>query len=89
MCLSIPGQILDVRESRALVQTEGRAVWCNALTQPDVRTGDYVLTHAGLILSIISDAEARRIRAEVAAVRGATTDPSSENASDRDAHPTL
>ncbi len=31
---------------------------CNALSQPDAHVGDYVLTHANLIVAIISGDEA-------------------------------
>jgi hydrogenase maturation factor len=45
----------------AEVDTEGRRAWFNALAQPDVKTGDYVLTHANLIVAIISQAEAQQM----------------------------
>jgi hydrogenase maturation factor len=45
----------------AEVDTEGQRAWFNALAQPDVKTGDYVLTHANLIVAIISQAEAQQM----------------------------
>jgi hydrogenase maturation factor len=45
----------------AEVDTNGRKAWFNALAQPDVTVGDYVLTHANLIVSIIPEEEAERM----------------------------
>lgn len=61
MCMSIPGQVTQLNGALAEVEQEGRKAWFNALTQPDVQVGDYVLTHANLIVSIISEEEAQRI----------------------------
>jgi hydrogenase maturation factor len=77
MCLSRPGQVLDVQGARALVRTMGRTIWCNALPQPEVREGDYVLTHANLIVAIISREEALLVQEAVAAVQGWVADPDS------------
>ena len=62
MCLTIPGRVTKVNGAMAEVETEGRTEWFNALAQPDVKVGDYVLTHANLIVSIISEEEALRMR---------------------------
>ena len=75
MCLSNPGQVLAVQGARALVRTRGRTIWCNALAQPEVRPDDYVLTHADLIVAIISREEAQRVQEAVAAVQGWPADP--------------
>ena len=61
MCLTIPGRVVQVTGAMAEVELEGRADWYNALAQPDVKVGDYVLTHANLIVSIISEEEAQRM----------------------------
>jgi hydrogenase expression/formation protein HypC len=61
MCTTIPGKVTQVRGAMAEVETEGRVAWFNALAQPDVKVGDYVLTHANLIVSIISQEEAQRM----------------------------
>jgi hydrogenase assembly chaperone HypC/HupF len=61
MCMSIPGRVTQLNGALAEVEQEGRTAWFNALTQPDVQVGDYVLTHANLIVSIISEEEAQRI----------------------------
>jgi hydrogenase expression/formation protein HypC len=85
MCLSVPGQVLDVQGARALVRTAGRTVWCNALAQPEVRPDDYVLMHAGLIIAIIPPEEAQRVQEAVAAVRGWPADSRSGQPGERGA----
>lgn len=59
MCLSVPGRVVQVQGAMAEVEEEdGSKEWYNALPQPDVNVGDYVLTHANLIVAIISETEA-------------------------------
>ncbi len=61
MCLTVPGRVVQRDGPLALVERDGQQTWCNALAQPDVRVGDYVATHADLIIAIISAAEAQEI----------------------------
>lgn len=59
MCLSLPGRITQINGALAeVVEQDGRVQWCNALAQPDARVGDYALTHANLLVAIISADEA-------------------------------
>ncbi len=59
MCLSVPGRVTQVQGPMAEVEEDaGSKAWYNALPQPDVKVGDYVLTHANLIVVIISETEA-------------------------------
>lgn len=59
MCLSVPGRVTQVQGAMAEVEEEdGGKAWYNALPQPDIKVGDYVLTHANLIVAIISETEA-------------------------------
>ena len=59
MCLSVPGRVVQVQGAMAEVEEEdGSKEWYNALPQPDVKVGDYVLTHANLLVAIISETEA-------------------------------
>ena len=83
MCLSIPGQVIEVRGAQALVRIRGRTVWCNAMTQPAVRPDDYVLTHANLIIAIVAPEEAQEIQEAVAAVQGWTAIPVTGQGSDQ------
>lgn len=58
MCLSVPGRVTQVQGAMAEVEEEdGSKGWYNALPQPDVKVGDYVLTHASLIVATISETE--------------------------------
>ncbi|HEV2460805.1 MAG TPA: HypC/HybG/HupF family hydrogenase formation chaperone [Ktedonobacterales bacterium] len=61
MCLTIPGRVTQVQGPMAEVETEGQSAWFNALMRPEVQVGDYVLTHANLIVSIISAEEAQQM----------------------------
>jgi hydrogenase expression/formation protein HypC len=61
MCLTIPGQVTQVQGAMAEVETEGQKAWFNALMRPEVKAGDYVLTHANLIVAIISPEEAQQM----------------------------
>jgi hydrogenase maturation factor len=46
----------------AEVEISERTAWYNALSQPEVKVGDYVLTYANMIVDIISEEEAQRIQ---------------------------
>ncbi len=62
MCLSVPGRVTQVQGAMAEVEEEdGSTAWYNALPQPDLKVGDYVLTHANLIVAIISETEAQEM----------------------------
>ena len=63
MCLTVPGRVVQVQGAMAEVESRGQRDWYNALAQPDVKVGDYVLTHANLIIAVISEAEAQRMEA--------------------------
>lgn len=61
MCLTVPGRVIQVQGALAEVESLGQRDWYNALAQPDVEVGDYVLTHANLIVAIVSRAEAEQM----------------------------
>ena len=65
MCLSIPGQVVEINEGMALVDVRGKPLWFNALTEPGLKQGDFVLTHTGLIIAVISQEEAISIDRDV------------------------
>ena len=58
MCLGIPGQIMSVSGTSAVVDFWGtrRAVAITTLEEP-VAPGDYVINHAGLAVRRIADAD--------------------------------
>lgn len=63
MCMSRPGVVVALRDGMAAVQREGRQAWCNALMVPEVKVGDWVLTHTSLVVSVISEREATETEA--------------------------
>lgn len=63
MCMSRPGRVVQLRDGRAEVETDGRRAWFNALLVPDVKPGDWVLTHTSLVVSEISEKDAEAINA--------------------------
>lgn len=65
MCLSKPGLVIQVNDGMALVEVHGKAQWFNALTEPALKAGDFVLTHTGLIIAILTQAEAVQLDLEL------------------------
>jgi hydrogenase expression/formation protein HypC len=61
MCLSLPGRVERLEGPRALVDTAGVMRWCNSLMYPDLKVGDRVLLHAGLVIEIVTEEHAREI----------------------------
>ncbi|MGO9754384.1 MAG: HypC/HybG/HupF family hydrogenase formation chaperone [Solirubrobacteraceae bacterium] len=59
MCFSLPGEVVQMRGPAALVQTAGVRRWCNSLIFPELRVGDRVLLHAGLVVQVLTAQEAR------------------------------
>jgi hydrogenase maturation factor len=50
----------------ALVETGAVLRWCNALAYPELGLGDRVLLHAGLVVRVLTDEEAREVEAAFA-----------------------
>jgi hydrogenase assembly chaperone HypC/HupF len=69
MCLSTPGRVTQLNDALAEVESEGRRGWYNALPQPNVQVGDYVLTHANLIVARLEPEEARQMFAALEETR--------------------
>lgn len=58
MCVAAPGKVIEVQGNIAKVDYNGNKV--NAHTGIiDVKPGDYVLVHAGLIIQIVAEEEAK------------------------------
>ena len=64
MCLGVPGQILDVRESPLRL---GRVAFGTTVTEislacvPEAGPGAWVVVHAGLALETLDEDEAKRM----------------------------
>jgi hydrogenase expression/formation protein HypC len=66
MCVSLPGTVLSLRAPMALIDTVGVQRWCNALAWPELERGDRVLLHAGLVVRVLTEEEAREAEAAFA-----------------------
>lgn len=60
MCLGIPGKVVEVRGSKALVDFGGVLREVDAILE-QVAPGDYVLVHVGMIIAKIDEGEASEI----------------------------
>jgi len=66
MCLAVPGKIISVDDSPALLRT-GKVNFGGILKEvslayvPEAVPGDYVLVHVGFALSIVDEAEANQV----------------------------
>ena len=59
MCLAIPGQIQSIEDEVAVVNIVGNRVRAMTALVPEARIGDWVLVHAGLAVTLLSEEEAR------------------------------
>ena len=66
MCLAVPGKLISMDDSPALMRT-GKVDFGGILKEvnlayvPEVKVGDYVLVHVGFALSIVDEAEANQV----------------------------
>lgn len=77
MCLAIPGRILDIRGDDPLlpigrVDFGGVVKEINLVYTPEAQPGVYVLAHVGFAMTVIDEAEARRIFDALCEVAGAS-----------------
>lgn len=56
MCVAMPGKVLSVDGTNAIVDFQGNTVSAQA-GLVSVKPGDYVLVHAGCILQVLSPEE--------------------------------
>ncbi len=67
MCLGVPGKVVAIERDDALHLVSGKVSFGGILKQvnlsytPDVKIGDYVVVHVGFSISVIDEAEARRV----------------------------
>lgn len=57
MCVAAPGKIIEIKGDTAIVEYNSNKINANKGIV-DVKIGDYVLVHAGLIIQVISEDEA-------------------------------
>lgn len=65
MCLAIPGQVLSITGEdlnlAGKVSFGGIVKDINLAYVPEVKVGDYVVVHVGFALSIVDEAEAKKV----------------------------
>lgn len=73
MCLAVPGRLArwldrDPLFARAEIDFGGIKRTCHMACVPEAEEGDYVLVHAGVAISRVSEQQAARLLAELAAL---------------------
>ena len=63
MCVAYPGQILQIADDMAVVETEQRRRRASLLLVPEAAVGDWVIVSSGTVLQILDPDEASEIRA--------------------------
>ncbi len=64
MCLGVPMKVVEIKdENTALVDMGGSLLEISIVFTPEVKVGDYVIVHAGFSISILSEEEAKEIKA--------------------------
>lgn len=58
MCVAAPGKVIEINGDTAVIDYNSNKVNANKGIV-DVKVGDYVLVHAGLIIQVISEDEAK------------------------------
>lgn len=61
MCLAIPLRVKEVGKDRALVYIGESTMEISTIFTPEVKTGDFVLVHAGFSISVVNEDEAKEI----------------------------
>jgi hydrogenase expression/formation protein HypC len=79
MCIAYPGQVLEIADGTALVETDQRRRRASLLLVPETAVGDWVVVSAGTVLRVLDPEEASQIRTMLdeaaraeAALRGVT-----------------
>ncbi len=73
MCLAVPAKVITLSPGDPLTRT-GRVDFggvvkeINLAFTPEAEIGDYVLVHVGFAISILNEAEAQKVLAELAAL---------------------
>ena len=66
MCLAIPGKLTSIDNSRDEVFRTGKVSFSgiqkevNLMMVPEAKTGDYLLVHVGVAISIVDEEEAQK-----------------------------
>lgn len=58
MCLAVPAIVREINGDKAIVELEGVTLEISIMFTPEVKTGDYVIVHAGYAIAIMDEKEA-------------------------------
>jgi len=73
MCVAIPVKVILIKDTKGLIELGGLRKEIELCLTPDVRTGDYVLLHAGFAIQRLDEVEAKetlRLLEEMSEVSG-------------------
>ena len=60
MCVAAPGKVIEINGDTAVIDYNGNKVNANKGIV-DIKIGDYVLVHAGLIIQVLPEDEAKNM----------------------------
>jgi hydrogenase expression/formation protein HypC len=60
MCLAVPARIVELEEDRAVVDAMGNRWKAKTTLLPEAKIGDLVLIHAGFVISLVDEEEAKK-----------------------------
>ena len=63
MCVTYPGEVLEVKGGMALVEIDHRRQRASLALVPEVAVGDWVIVSAGTVLDVMNPAEAQEVLA--------------------------
>ena len=61
MCLAIPGRIVKIEGTEAMLDYGGATRRASLLLVPEAKVGDAVLVHAGFAIQLLGDEEAKEL----------------------------
>lgn len=59
MCLGLPGKIIEIKGNSAVVEIMGVTREISIELLKEVKTGEFVLVHAGCAIQVLDEQEAR------------------------------
>jgi len=59
VCLAVPAKVVEIGESRAMVELGGIVREASLVLVPETKVGDYVLLHAGFAIQRLDEEEAK------------------------------
>lgn len=71
MCLAVPSRIIDINGTTARVDVGGVVREASIMLLDDVKTGDYVIVHAGFAISRVDEAAALQTLEDMRAILAA------------------